>query len=254
MGHTGFAMPLRIPWPALTCWMLAVAPVHATDSGLRRLPSPGSDLWQPIRFRSIDRHTLYERLDPTNSTPDAQGGNDPIAVLRARSECSASGLILRLSGEVDLRSTPKLRWSWRVEEGLDIPDERVRGGDDFAARVYVLFDFDPAQSSLWQRLRRQVAIALYGEGLPGKAISYVWASHAPVGSSWKNPYSADTMMVVLQSRGDLGWRTQTVDLVEDHHRLLGESRASLMGIAVMSDSDDSCQKAAAYFSDFELLP
>lgn len=66
-------MPLRIPCWALTCLLLALAPVSADDTGQQRLPQPGTEVWRPITFRGIDRHTRYELVDPT-------------AVLRAQSE------------------------------------------------------------------------------------------------------------------------------------------------------------------------
>lgn len=221
----------------------------------KRLPAPGSEPWQPLIFPKIARHTRYERVQRGDAASgDIGRGSSSETALRARSDCAASGLLLPFPAGIDLAQTPRLRWRWRVERSLDVTDEREKSGDDFAARVYALFDFDAEQSTVWERVRRRIGVALYGEGLPGKAISYVWASSQPAGSHWPNPYSADTQMLALRSGPEEGWQTETVDLLADHRRLLGGAPTPITAIALMSDSDDSCQQAVAYYADFELLP
>lgn len=209
------------------------------------LPAPSSESWRPLTFPKISRHTAYN--------PAAVISNER-PVLEARANCSASGLILAIPDSFDLTRTPRLRWRWRVEQGLNHADERSKSGDDFAARVYVLFEFNPTTAGAWERLQRRIGTALYGEGMPGKAISYVWASRAERGEVWTNPYSADTQMVVLEtgSRGE--WHTETVDLLADRVRLLGLQLDPVMAIALMTDSDNTCVEVTAYYSDFQLLP
>ena len=59
-------------------------------------------------------------------------------------------------------------------------DERTRAGDDYAARVYVVFSGGLA---FW-RIR---------------AINYVWSGNQPVGSSWPSAYANNVCMIVVQS-------------------------------------------------------
>jgi Protein of unknown function (DUF3047) len=57
--------------------------------------------------------------------------------LRARCRNSASGLFLKR--EIDLRVTPVIEWSWRVDAVFDGSiDEKSKAGDDFPARLYVV--------------------------------------------------------------------------------------------------------------------
>jgi len=58
-------------------------------------------------------------------------------VLRAESHGAASGLILEK--EIDLKEFPILSWRWKVENILAKGDARRKEGDDYAARVYVIF-------------------------------------------------------------------------------------------------------------------
>ena len=234
-GGAGHGLKLVI-----ALWICATASTAIAQSE-RILPPVTSEAWQPLHFPRVSAHTVYDVV-PTNGSP----------VLRARSECSASALVLDLM-EVNLLQTPRLRWRWRVETGLQIENERQREGDDFAARVYVMFPADPDRTTLWDRLRRSVARRIYGREPPGHAINYVWASAAEPGSSWRSPYAENAHLLALQTGESRDWQVESVDLAADYLRLVGEPLMAPMAIAVMSDSDDSCQQTTAYFADFRLM-
>lgn len=206
------------------------------------LPAPGTPDWQPLEFPRIDEHTRYELVEAGRGQ-----------ALRAVSTCAASALVLPLAG-IDLRKTPRLRWRWKVERVLDSPaDERAKAGDDFAARVYVTFDFVPERAGFFERARHRIGSSLYGERLPGSAISYVWTRAAPAGTFWESPF-APTSKTVSRGRGALHeWRVEEVDLLADYERLFGAEAPAALFLALMTDSDNTCQKAQALYADFQLL-
>jgi hypothetical protein len=155
--------------------------------------------------------------------------------LRATCNDSASGLFLRKP--IDLRATPILEWSWRVDTVFSGgADERKKGGDDFPARIYVVRD---------------------GGLLPWRtqAISYVWSSSEPVGSDWPNPYASQARMVVLRSgpadpaSGLVGERR---NLREDFRKYHGVELDSLDALAIMTDCDDRSAKAEALYGTLRL--
>lgn len=203
------------------------------------LPSPGRGEWRPLTFRKVPRATAYEPVTA-----------DGVAAVRAVSDCSASALYLPVEGRVDLADTPRLSWRWRITRGLSIPDERAKAGDDFAARVYLAFEFDEAEASLAARLRHGLGERLYGEKIPGGAINYVWTAREPAGARWDNPFAGESKMISL-GRGPLEeWRTEDVDVAADYARLFGHPPTKLLGLAIMTDSDSSCQRAEAYYAAF----
>ncbi|HEY5657992.1 MAG TPA: DUF3047 domain-containing protein [Myxococcota bacterium] len=204
------------------------------------LPAPGGPAWRPLEFSKIPQHTRYE--------PAEEAG-----ALRADSRCAASGLLLPLAG-VDLRATPRLRWRWRIEKALEASaDERSREGDDFAARVYVAFAFEPERASLWERARRRLGTALYGEALPGSALNYVWTRDEPAGATWPNPFVASSAML-SRGRGPLEvWRVEEVDLLADYARFFGHAAPAPLFLALMTDTDGTCGEARALYADFRLL-
>jgi hypothetical protein len=204
------------------------------------LPAPGGPAWQPLEFSKIPRHTRYELVDA--------GG-----ALRADSQCAASGLLLPLDA-VDLRATPRLRWRWKVEKPIDAAlDERSKSGDDFAARVYVAFAFEPERAGVWERARRRLGAALYGEDLPGSALNYVWSRGEPAGASWPNPFVPSSVMVSLGAGAMDGWRVEEVDLLADYARLFGAEAPVPLFLALMTDTDGTCAEARAFYADFRLL-
>ncbi len=67
------------------------------------------------------------------------------AVLQAVSRGSASGLIKKI--EFDARDYPLLRWRWKVTNVLASGDARNKKGDDYAARIYVIFLIGSSRSA-----------------------------------------------------------------------------------------------------------
>ncbi|MFQ5416339.1 MAG: DUF3047 domain-containing protein [Myxococcota bacterium] len=221
--------------------MLLVAAVAATApraSEVVALAAPPNAPWQPLRFRNAPSETRYSAAEL-----------DGVAAVRADSHCSASALRLAL-GDLDLRRTPRLRWRWRVDRPLDVTDERSKRGDDFAARVYVSFRFDPERASFRERIQHRLGRLLYRGEPPGRAINFVWASRAAPGSRWDNPYVPESKMLVLRSGAARGWRDEDVDVLDLYVALIGDEPPPVQGIAIMSDSDDSCQRGTAAFADF----
>jgi len=219
------------------CLSIAMASGGAASAEEIVLPSPGAEGWEPFTFPGISAHTSYR----TVSIEGRLG-------IRAESHCSASALIYRLEN-IDLHRTPLLRWEWKVEQGLDIADHRVKAGDDFAARVYVLFEIEPERLSAWERVRRRLASALFRVDLPGSAINYVWSSGEPAGARWKNPYTPWSLMISLGDGPLDRWRPEEVDVLEDYQTTFS-SPPRVLALALMSDSDDSCQQASATLAHF----
>jgi hypothetical protein len=206
------------------------------------IPPPGTAGWQPLAFPKIERHTRY-----TTASEDGRG------VLRAESECSASGLLHPLRS-VDLAKTPLLRWRWRLDEGLAAADERSKDGDDFAARVYVTFAFEPERASLLERAARRLGAAVYGEDMPGSSLTYVWSSGEPVGARWPNPFTASARMIVAASGASSEWRSAEVDLLADYQRSFGHPAPAPFFLALMTDTDNRCLRARASYADFRFAP
>jgi hypothetical protein len=215
------------------CFALIGATGVAADE--LRLPAPGSAPWRVLTFPNVARQTRY--------TPAVVDGRDAV---RADSTCAAAGLYFET--DVDVRRTPHLSWEWRVDRGVTVSDERTAQGDDFAARVHVTFRLDGTRAGWWQRMRHAVASRQHGYELPGSALQYVWSTGQPPGAAWDNPFATESKTIALPASPLGEWRREEVDVVADYRRLFERDPPPTMAVVLMSDSDNSCQQAVAYFA------
>jgi hypothetical protein len=226
----------------LLALLAALASARAALATEVVLSPPAADSWRVLDFPKIPRHTRY--------TVVQDGG---LEAFKADADCSASARYLPL-GRFDLARTPRLHWRWKIERGLRPADERAKAGDDFAARVSVLFQFDPQHASLWERLRHRLAATAYGDLVPGNVITYVWSSHAPAGAHWESPYGGAGAQLIALGSGPLpGWREEEVDVVGDYTAAFGRTPPPALAVAVMTDTDNTCQQATAYYGDFRFV-
>lgn len=153
-------------------------------------------------------------------------------VLHARSRGTAAGLVYQ--EEYDLRQWPLLAWRWKIAATIAGGDESRKSGDDYAARIYVVFPhwFFPKTRS----------------------INYIWSNRLPRGESIANPYSARVMMVAVESgpahAGE--WIVERRNVLADYRRLFGEEPPAVGAIAIMTDSDNTGTSAEAWYDDIRL--
>lgn len=150
--------------------------------------------------------------------------------LKATSKASASGLIRHI--DIDLKKTPYLKWTWRVENILTDVDETQKSGDDYPARVYVVIS---GGLFFWNT----------------RAISYNWTSSEPEGSTWPNAFTDNAVMVSVQSGAEkVGeWVSEKRNVAEDIKNLLGIEATEINAVAIMTDTDNSGQSAIAYYGN-----
>jgi hypothetical protein len=196
---------------------------------------------EALAFRRIERRTRY--------TVVREGEEH---VLRAESERAASGLYRPL--DLDPRVHRLLSWRWKVDNVLARGDARRREGDDDAARVYVAFRYDPDAATLWERTRYGAVRLLYGQYPPRHAINYIWDNRLPPGTALDNAYTDRAKMIVVESGpARVGqWVAEERDLYADYRRLFGGEPPRIAGIAVMTDTDDTGERAVAYYGALRL--
>lgn len=203
-------------------------------------PPPG---WEALTFSRVPRHTRYAVVLDGDRW-----------VLRAESDAAASGLYRPL--DLDPKVYRVLSWRWKVEGVLARSDPRRKEGDDYAARVYVAFQYDPAAAGIWERSRFGAYRLLYGRYPPGLVLNYVWESRLPVGSVLDNAYTDRAKIIVARSgAADAGrWMAETRNVYEDYRRIMGAEPPRIAGIAVMTDTDDTGERMVAYYDGITLGP
>ncbi|MBL83942.1 MAG: DUF3047 domain-containing protein [Marinobacter salarius] len=225
--------------------MAASAQADSTENSLITAFSTITSLedgWEPMEFPKIDRHSRYQLTDDNGEQ-----------VVMATTDNSASGLIARVS--VEPGDSLILRWRWKVSNVYEQGNARKKEGDDYPARIYVAFEFEPDEAGFFERAKRKTVEVVFGEELPGNALNYIWANRLPVGEIIANPFTDTTMMVAVNSgTANTGeWVTVERDIVADYRKAFGREPPKLVGVAIMSDSDNTGASATAWYGDVSLV-
>lgn len=213
-------MPGILDWRMLV--MIVFSPiVFAGSSSDNRLAilTDGQDFanWQEKSFKG---NTLYKFVELEIQQ-----------VLQALSNASASGIYKRQS--INIKEYPYLNWRWRIDNKLDVTDERKKSGDDYAARVYLVID---GGLFFWK----------------SKALSYVWSNQSSAGDIWDNAYAGNSVkMFALKSSADptSTWLHEKRNVFEDLKAVFGKEITTVDAVAVMTDTDDSKSSAVSYYAD-----
>jgi hypothetical protein len=229
--------------------LLGGAPASRAEDAIAALPfsslRPGAALpeWlQPYVFPNRPR-TSYALVADAGRT-----------VLRAFADASASGLFRPM--EADLRAHTIVAWRWKVTRLVEKGDLRKKAGDDYAARLYVGFDIDPAALAVRERAKLELARAMSGVKVPAASLCYVWDRHAPAETFAPSAYTESVHMVVAQSgTARLGtWTAHERDLAADFRRAFGpvQELPKVCALIVATDTDDTGEQAEAFYGDVEL--
>jgi len=203
-------------------------------------PGPGGVPagWKVLKFPGINRHTRYSVT-----------GDGDNKFVKAVSDRSASAIYKEV--DLDPKNYPLLSWRWKIEDVLEKGDGRTKGGDDYAARVYVTFHPAPDGDNLFERMRRKLAQRLFGVTPPDRALNYIWANRLKKGVAIPNAYTDRAVMVAVESgRDEAGrWVEEEVNIYRDYRRLFKGEPPRLSGVAIMTDSDNTGEAATAYYDD-----
>ena len=203
---------------------------------------PGGALpqgWTPLTFKKIARHTEYVLVKDGDQV-----------VVRAVSEASASGLTKEVN--IDPKDYPMVRWRWKVENLLQRSDVSRKDGDDYPARLYITFAYDPERVSFGRKLKYNAGRAIFGD-IPIAALNYIWETKTPVGTIIENAYTDFARMIVVESGpAKVGiWVEEERNIYEDYKKAFGEEPPLINGVAIMSDTDNTSDRAIAFYGDIE---
>lgn len=193
--------------------------------------------WKPLTFKKIPKHTSYEVMKEGDVT-----------IVKAVSSASASGLTKPVV--IDPREYPIIRWRWKIDNVLKGSDVTLKEGDDFPARLYITFAYDPDKVSFGKKLKFKAGQVLFGD-IPIAALNYIWDTNMPVGTIVENAYTDFAKMVIVESGPqNVGmWVDEERNIYEDYKKAFGEEPPMINGVAIMSDTDNTKEQVTAYYGD-----
>ncbi|MBI4638261.1 MAG: DUF3047 domain-containing protein [Candidatus Rokubacteria bacterium] len=155
--------------------------------------------------------------------------NEGHRVLRLKSVNESSTINKEIKGQVNLKETPILEWSWKVVALPKGADSRSKATDDQAVQLYVI----------WPR---------FPQAIRSRIIGYVWDTTAPAGLFVKSEKTGTVTYVVVRSgAAEAGrWLTERRNVVEDYKKIFGEEPENPGAVSVAIDSDDTSSSAESF--------
>lgn len=204
-------------------------------------PSPGAPLpgWlEPVTFGGNAKPNAFALVAGEGRT-----------VLRVRSEASASGLARKL--RVDPATHPLLSWRWKASRLVAKGRLAAKEGDDFALRLYLTFDLDPAVLSFGDRMKLSLARGIWGDHLPIAALCYVWDGSAATGTIAPNAFTDRVRMVVADSGpAQVGkWVAHARDVDADFRAAFGLQAPAVTSVILSADTDNTGESVESWFGD-----
>jgi hypothetical protein len=202
----------------MLAFCLLITAAHAGELPVSRFDTEGLAGWESKKFKGVTEYRLVKE--------------DGRTIVQAESHAAASGLVKKL--RFDPSKYRYLRWNWKIAHTVRGGDEKTKAGDDYAARVYVLF---PGRF-FWQM----------------KAINYIWANRLPKGGTAPNAFASNAMMVAVESGEDKAgrWLAEERDLLADYRLLFGADPPEAGAIAIMTDTDNTGAGAEAWYGEISL--
>ena len=199
--------------------------------------------WQPLVITRAKAPTHYRLVYDEGVSS---------VVVHARAERSATGLKQPL--DVDAAARPRVAWRWRVQDLISGADNLDRHAEDSPVRLLLFFDGDKGRLPARDQLALEMAEMVSGQSVPYATLVYMWENRQPVGTVIGSAHSGRIKMVVAGSGRDrLGqWKHFERDYVADYERAFGERPGRLIGIGIMTDTDNTGAEIEAFYGDIEL--
>ncbi|MBU3541079.1 DUF3047 domain-containing protein [Polynucleobacter sp. UB-Tiil-W10] len=198
--------------------------------------------WNFYRIAPFKKNTVY-RLE------SYQGKT----VLSANSKTSASGLAVKLRPRQ--AANLLLQWEWKAINPIINADNADGYADDAPLRILVAFDGNKSKLPLKEKMTFEMANLISGQEMPYATLMYIWSGKSPVDTIITNAHTSRVKMIVVDSGWDsLGqWHKHQRDLAADYKRAYGEAPGEVIGIALLTDTDNTKSETRAFYGDIELI-
>ena len=198
--------------------------------------------WEPMVVFRNRKRTNYELVSEGDKT-----------VLHARAAGATSGLLENVS--IDPNAQPWLNWKWKIGSQAKSIDNSQRPTEDSPARIILGFDGDKDTLPFAEQILFETAKVLTGYEFPYATLMYVWDGKASVGTVAKSKRSSRIRTMVVENGLHTvdQWREFTRNIVDDFQKAYGEKPGKLIGIGVLTDTDDPDEVVEAWYGDIRLL-
>jgi hypothetical protein len=135
-------------------------------------------------------------------------------------------------------------------------DLGAKGEDDSVARLILSFDGD-RHNGTWKardHIVSELSGLIAGKPLPYASIMYVWDNRYPAGTVIPNPYTGRIRQIVVESGPARlnQWVDFDRDVEADFRLAFGEAPGPMIGLGLMTDSNNSGAAVTAWYGPLQL--
>ena len=195
-------------------------------------------------------HQVFPGKTPTSFRYVRLDGRDAVAV-----DAKSSASMLRQELRVQPHELGSLRFSWKVPALIEQADLAVRDKADAVVRLVLVFDGDRSRFSGRDAALSELARAVTGQELPYATLMYVWSNRRAPGTVINSPRTDRIRKLVVESgTARLNrWLDYERDIRADYQHAFGEAPGALVGMAIMTDSDNTRSQARAWYGPVRLV-
>jgi hypothetical protein len=177
---------------------------------------------------------------------------DGRAVLRGAADRSASLYVALFKPATATPSS--MGWRWKTDALVPDADNRDKKREDSPLRVLVAFDGDKSTLPEKEQSRFKRAKSLTGRDAPYATLMYIWSDHVPVNTVIPSAHTSQVKMLAVASGADgLGrWHSVQRNLDADYRKAFGAAPGQVLGVGVMTDTDNTGSKAVGEYADIRL--
>ncbi|MBC7601481.1 MAG: DUF3047 domain-containing protein [Ramlibacter sp.] len=195
------------------------------------------------------KHMTFPGKQPTRFGYARKDGRDTVAVLAA-----SSASMMRNKIRIEPAALGQVRFSWKVPHLIEGANLDLRDADDSPVRIVLAFEGDRTKFSAKDSMLSELTRALTGEEMPYATLMYVWCNDRAPGSVVRGPRTDRIRKLVVESgAGKLNqWLDYERDIAADFERAFGEKPGALVGIGIMTDSDNTRSTTTAWYGPLRL--
>jgi hypothetical protein len=194
--------------------------------------------WVHQPLSKLKRDTVYTLVQEDGRT-----------VLRGAADGSASAYVARLKPAVAVPAI--LSWRWKTDALVAGADNRDKNREDAPLRVMIAFGGDRSTLPEAEQKRFKRARKLSGREPPYAMLMYIWNDKVAVESIIPSAHTSQVKMLVVAfgTRGLGSWQSVRRNVAEDYRHAYGAEPGPVLGVAVMTDTDNTGEKAVGEYAD-----
>jgi hypothetical protein len=233
---------------ARQCLVACALSAFATGAGAAK-PCESRDLGFDVKGAGWKHQPMSKLKRDTAYTIGREGER---TVLRASADGSASLYVAPFAAAMTLPAT--LSWEWKTGAAVPGADNRVKEREDAPLRVLVAFGGDYATLPQAEQKRFDRAKLLSGRKPPFAVLMYVWSDLVSPETIIASAHTSQVKMLALApgAAGLGAWQSIRRNLAADYRRAYGADPGPLLGVAVMTDTDNTGEKAVGEYAGIRL--